>query len=268
MYSEPERKIPLKKAIGYVVLSVCIIWGSLILTWLLHKALVQKRQVNPRYNIVALVQTCPQREALQNWQLAELLDISRDKPQNLYAFDTVKANKTLLQCPVIKKVNCRRLPPGIVHVDYQVREPKALLADFSNVALDADRYCFALKPYFTAKKLPEIYLGLNELSYSVPLETREAALAFNVLDYIHTQLPNCRIIRIDTHNAYINNAGLQELVVVLEEGTKTRYLRATSRDYKKSIDAYKQLISTFDTINPASLIQIIDLRSPSIALVK
>ena len=268
MYSEPERKIPLKKAIGYVVLSVCVIWGSLILTWLLHKALVQKRQINPRYNIVALVQTCHQREALQNWQLAELLDISRDKPQNIYSFDPIEANRRLLRCPVIKKVNCRRLPPGIIHVDYQVREPKALLADFSNVALDADRYCFLLRPYFTAKKLPEVYLGVNELSYSVPLETREAALAFNVLDYISAELPDYRIVRIDTHNAYINNAGLQELVVVLEKGEKTRYLRASSRDYKKAINTYKKLIGTFDTINPASLIQIIDLRCPSIALVK
>ena len=269
MYSEPERKIPLKRAIGYVVLSVCIIWGSLIGTWLVHKTVLQKRQKDPRYAIVGLVQTCPQKECLSNWQLTELLDISRDKPQNLYSFDAVQASTALLQCPVIKKAVCRRQPPGIIHVDYVVREPCALLADYSNVALDRDQFCFPLRPYFTPKRLPELYLGVGELSYNKPLDSKEANLAFKVLDYAKTILPpSCRIVRIDTNKAFAKSAGVQEVVVALEDGGRTRYLRLNPLTYQKSLNRYTSLQDVFDQINSSCPTQIIDLRSPSIALVK
>lgn len=266
MYNEPERKIPLTRAIGYVVLSVCTIWGSLILTWLVHKAVLQKRQADPRYTIAAIVQTCPQKERLQNWQLAEMLNLSRDKPLNLYAFDPASASATLLRCPAIKKATCRRQPPSIVHIDYVCREPYALLADFSNVALDRERVSFPLRPYFTPKRLPELYVGVSELSYNTPLETKEASFAFAVLEYAKLVLPaSCRIVRIDTHKAF---AKVQEVVVVLEEKQMTRYLRLAPQTYKKSLDTYVAYQSTFDRINSGLPEQIIDFRSPSIALVK
>lgn len=269
MYNEPERKIPLKRAVGYVVLSVCIIWGSLILTWLVHKAVLQKRQLDARYTIAAIVQTCPQKERLQNWQLAEMLNISRDVPQNLYVFDPALATSTLLACPVIKKASIRRQPPSIVHIDYVCREPYALLADFSNCALDRERVCFPLKPYFTPKRLPELYLGVRELTYNMPLETKEASLAFKVLEYAKSALPGtCRIVRIDTHNAYVKSAGVQEVVVVLEDGGRTRYLRLAPQTFQKSLDTYIAHHSIFNQVNSSLPEQIIDLRSPSIALVK
>ncbi len=269
MYSGPVQKIPLKRAIGYVLLSVFVIWGSLILTWLLHRSLLEERQQNSSYNIVALVQTCPQKEALQNWQLAELLQLSRDEPQNLFTFDTKVATAALLACPVVKKATCRRQPPGIVHIDYKVREPCALLANTSNVALDSERFCFPLRPYFTPKILPELYVGEVDVSYGASLDSKEATLAFSVLDYVKKGLPvSCRIIRIDTHNAYAKSAGIQEVVVVLEQSDKTRYIRFDPRTFKESFDCYKDLSITFDQINSASREQIIDMRSPSIALVK
>lgn len=269
MYTEPERKIPLHRAIGYVVLSVCIIWGSLIGTWLVHKAVLQKRQLDARYTIAAIVQTCPQKERLQSWQLAEMLNLSRDKPQNLYAFDPAAATATLLACPAIKKASIRRQPPSIVHIDYVFREPCALLADFSNVALDRERVCFPLKPYFTPKRLPELYLGIRELSYNSPLETKEASLAFKVLDYAKSSLPSaCRIVRIDTHNAFAKSAGVQEVVVVLEEASRTRYLRLAPQTFQKSLDTFIAYQSVFNQVNSTLPDQIIDLRSPCIALVK
>lgn len=269
MYNEPEQKIPLKRAIGYVVLSVCIIWGSLIVTWLIHKAVLQKRQLDARYTIAAIVQTCPQKERLQNWQLAEMLKLSRDMPQNLYVFDPAAASATLIACPVIKKASIRRQPPSIVHIDYVCREPCALLADFSNVALDRERVCFPLKPYFTPKRLPELYLGMQELSYNMPLETKEACLAFKVLDYAKNALPaSSRIVRIDTHSAFAKSAGVQEIVVVLEEASRKKYLRLAPQTFQKSLDIYAEHQGVFNQVNSTIPEQIIDLRSPSIALVK
>lgn len=264
MYSEPERKIPFKKAVLYVLLSVVIIWGSLIATWLVHQAVIKARQKDPRYNIVALVQTCPQTDHLQTWQLAELLDLSRDAPQNLYSFDPHAANGKLLTCPVIKKAVCRRQPPCVVHVDYVLKEPCALIADFSNVAIDREKFCFPLKPYFTPKKLPQIYLGLTQLSYEQALDSKEVDLAFKLLDYLEQHVI-CSIETIDVHNAFAKSAGAEEIVVVLDDHAKKRYLRLNPRDFTRALDRYKALQSTFDKAQHS---QIIDLRIPQIALFK
>lgn len=269
MYSASEKKIPFKKAIGYVILSVFIIWGSLFLTWVVHREIVKARSANPRYNIVAIVQSCPQKERLEAWQLAEILDLSRDKPQNLYAFDPKAARERLLACPVIKKAQVRRHPPSIVHIDYQVRKPYALLADFSNVAIDSDGYLFPIRPYFTPKKLPELALGLQDIAYNKPLESKEANLAFSIFKVIEESFPKSyRIQTIDTHNAYHKSLGLQEVVVVVENKTKTQYLRMSPRTYKEALKQFLLLEATFDKINPQSPEQIIDLRCPNIALVK
>lgn len=269
MYSESKRKIPLKQAIGYVLLSVLVIWGSLLITWLIHRLVVEKRQAESRYTINVVVQTCPQKEALETWQLVELLQLSRDKPQNLYAFDPVQAVHALRACPVIKKAAVRRLPPSILHVDYSVREPYVQLADFSNTAVDSEGSCFPIRPYFTPKKLPEFYLGLNELSYSAPLDSKEARLAFTVFDYAKKALPKAaRVVRVDTHKAYSVSAGLEEVVVALEDGGKTRYLRLNPRSYQSALSHYELLRPTLDQVNPAVPVQIVDLRSPNLALVK
>ncbi len=269
MYKAPSQKIPLKKAIAYVLLSVFVIWGSLFLAWLVHKSVVQKRQLDPRYTVVALVQSCPQKESLPNWQLVEMLSLSRDKPQNLYLFDPKLAEQKLLSCPVINKATIRRLPPGIVHVDYAVKEPCALLSDFSNVALDRDRTCFPLRPYFSPKKLPELFLGVEQVSYNSPLETPEALMAFRMLAFLEKTLPTTvRLARIDTEKAFAKSAGLQEVVVVLEDGPKMRYVRLEPRSYEQALTKYLDAKPTFDEINPASITQTIDLRSPNLALVK
>lgn len=257
MYSESERKIPLKKAVFYVLLSVFVIWGSLIVTWLIHQAVIKSRQNDPRYNIVALAQSCPQALHLETWQLIELLELSRDMPQNLYAFDPAAANSKLMACPVIKKAVCRRQPPCVVHVDYVVREPCALIADFSNVAVDREKFCFPLKPFFTPKRLPKIYLGLTELSYNRALDSKEAELAFKLLDYLEANF-SCPITSIDVRNAYAKSAGSQEIVVVLD----TKHLRLSPRDYEAALMRYKALEATIGNA------KIIDLRIPCIALTK
>ncbi len=269
MYSAPDHKIPLKKAIGYVLLSVFIIWGSLFLTWLVHKSVLDSRKQDPRYTVAALVQSCPQYETLENWQLCELLELSRDKAPNLYDFDPKVAASKLLSYPVISKATVRRLPPSIIHVDYTLKEPYVFLSDFSNIALDKERTAFPLKPFYTPKKLPELYLGVESISYNTTLETPEAHIAFRVLAFLETALPNTfRILRIDSSKACAKTFGSQEIVVVLEDSGKTRYFRLSPRLYEVAINDYLAHKATLDQINPASLTQILDLRSPNIALVK
>ncbi len=267
MFREADDKMPLKKALLYVLFSVIIIWGTLFLTWLIHRAILVKRSQDPRYNIVALVQTTQGTNTLQNWQIAELLDLSCDNRQNLYMFDPKEASDKLMGHSCIQKANVRRQPPGIILVDYLLREPVAYLAEYSNVAVDKERYPFLHRPYFTPKILPELYIGANDLTFFSPLDSDEALLAFRLLDSAKKILPY-RIRRIDTQNAYKKNAGMREVIVIVDEGKKERILRMNPHGFDASLATFMELHSTFEGINPSCESQIIDLRTPSIALVK
>src|SRR5690606_28774117 len=85
-----------------------------------------------------------------------------DHPKNLYSFNTEEAVQKLLHLPVIKEAKIRKIRPGTIHVDYALRKPIAYLADYSNTAIDASGTIFSFKPFYTPKKLPEIYLGEEE----------------------------------------------------------------------------------------------------------
>ncbi len=267
MFREADEKIPLKKALSYVALSVIIIWGSLLTAWLIHRAILVKRSSDPRYTIVALVQTSQGQHTLQNWQISELLDLSRDRPQNLYKFDTKEAEARLMNNSCFQRATVRRQPPGIILVDYLLREPVAHLGEYSNVAVDKELFPFALRPFFTPKNLPVLFIGANDLCYFSPLASDEAQLAFKVLDAAQKAIPY-PIKSIDTRNAYKRNAGLQEVIVVINEGEKERFLRMKPCAFEKTLKEYALLQPTFASINQASPTQIVDLRTPSIALVK
>jgi hypothetical protein len=265
---EVEQRIPLKRALFYVLASVVIIWGLIVCAWLLHQKLLRVRQKDAHFKIVAIVQTSPQREKLKCWQLAELLNLSRNEPQNLYSFDPALAEKTLLSYPIFKKASCHRLRPGIVHVDYLLKEPIARLADFDNMSVDREGNLFPLSPYFTPKRLPEICVGLQEFSgWQQPLRCSEATLAFKIMGYIESNYPkNIRIVRIDTHAAHHPSAGSREVVLLLQDGI-LRYVRLKADDYEKSLYHYKALRDTFTSLQKEGKQQVIDLRCPSIALV-
>ena len=125
-----------------------------------------KRMTDEACRIIAIVQTGPEKEALKTAYLAELLNLSVDKPTQLYALNLKKAEERLLASPLIASVELKRIPPGTLYIDYTVRKPIAWLADYNNTALDAGGYLFPAAPFFTPKQLPEIYLVF------LPLEAR------------------------------------------------------------------------------------------------
>ncbi len=75
-------------------------------------------------------------------------------------------------------------------------------------------------------------------------------------------------MRIDTENAFAKSAGAQEVIVVLEDGGKMRFIRLAPRGYEGAIQDFMAHREMFDQISPQSSTQILDLRSPHIALVK
>jgi hypothetical protein len=257
-----ERRLTLSKAAFYVLLSVLIVSGSGLVMLLMYQHIRKNWIHDDKYKIVAIIQTGPVKEALPTVLLAELLDLSVDKPTNLYRFDTKAAEQKLRAFPVIQSAIVKRIKPGSVYVDYSLRTPIAYLVDLTNTAVDVDGVIFPFAPYFTPKNLPEVYLGLDEGSENVQwgsnVSGKKLDLAWNILKLIETKLPKeyTKIKRIDVSHAWAPTHGLREIIVILEDQVtesgvlkiNESIIRFNHEDYASTLSDYKKLYSKMDTI--------------------
>ena len=239
----------------------CIIASTLLISVSAHLALKAYfrggKRVKSNAFITAIVQTGPQREALNTVYLAELMRLSVDRPVRLHAFNPEEAKRRLLSSPVIKEASVNPAKNGVVHVDYTARQPVAWLYDFYNVALDEEACPFPVTPFFSPKNLPEIYLGLpaTGLKWNQQLTGNEVDLAFELLSIL-TQpdlADQVNVRRIDVSRAFASSFGQREIVLVMEDtvilrqkGREVnflfpRYLRLSSKYYTKELGNYLRL---------------------------
>lgn len=217
-----SEKISFGKAILLIVLSVFLVSGSAFLGWAYLVHVRQLRAADDNYKVVAVIQTGPEKEALKTVYLEELLGLSVDRPFNLYSLDTQEMEKVLLESPLIKKVSVKKIKPGTLYIDYSIRQPVAYIGDYTNTAIDADRTLIPFKPFFTPKKIPEIYLGLDlptQRLWGESVSGDRIILAFKLLDEI-SQLFSSEmtyIRKIDVSKAYADSYGQRQVVVVIED---------------------------------------------------
>lgn len=220
------EKLPARKAFLTILTSVVFISGScaLGLAYVQHRYNAQK--FDPQYQIVALVQSSPDVEGLRTVYLAELLNLSIDRPSNLFRFNANEAREKLLAFPVIKDASVKKIRPGTIHVDYALRKPIAFLSDYKNAAVDVDGVVFPFKPFFTPKVLPEIALGEDEgvsssgvVTWGNQLGGPRIQLAFSLL---HLALGKCcdeyaSLTKVDVSQAFALSYGQRQFVLVFED---------------------------------------------------
>lgn len=241
-----------------------IIGSALFITGGTHKGLqIYRRehsQIVPTY-VCRIVQTGPQREALKTTYLAELMRISADRPITAASFDPAFAQKKLLACPLIKEAKVKMTTPDTVYVDYTVRQPIAWLFDFDNIALDEEGYPFPVSPFFSPKRLPEIYLGIRNFYWGRPLKESNAELALTILQLLGRL--SLQVKRLDVSKAFLSSLGRREVVLILEEQGFTKALRLTPKNFAQELGNYLELRPKLPAIP-----QIIDLRIPQLAFIQ
>lgn len=285
--AQVSTRLSLGRAILWILLSTLLISGSATASWLYYQHLITVRKSDPAFDIAILVQTGPEREVLRTDYLAELLDLSIDKPTNLYTLDPSLAEKKLLLSPVIKEASVQTYLPGTVYVDYTVREPVAYLADYRNTAIDEEGYLFPCEPFFTPKKLPEIYLGLpshltSEEVWSTQIQDNSFLIARQVLKEI-SLLSNgrCRVVKVDVSKALVESYGQRQIVLIVEDTaflnhmsySFPRVLRLSPAHYQDSLKNYERL--HWHMLSHKSLptnfsrmpVQVIDLRLLDLAYI-
>ncbi|MBS4168508.1 hypothetical protein [Parachlamydia sp. AcF125] len=219
-YSPP--KIPLSQAIVWILLSTVLVSGSVGMGILYYLHLRDLRTRDDQYNISAIVQTTSHTDALKTVFLAELLDLSIDRPTNLYRFNIEEAKRKLQACSLIKKAEIKKIKPSAIWIDYSMRQPIAFLGDFTNTALDENGFLFPFKPFFTPKKLPEIFLGnLKEFQkvWGSRLKGEHIKLALSLFNLVTKKCcsESMFIRKIDVSKAYAQSHGQRQIVLVFEE---------------------------------------------------
>lgn len=250
--------------------------------WLYYLHIKEKRFQDDQYKIVALVQSNPQTDALNSAYLAEVLDLSLDSPVNLYQFDVKEGIKTLLSNPLIKEASIKKILPGTLFVQYQMRTPIAYLGEYANTVLDDEGFLFPFRPFFTSKRLPTLYLGAKEEAChwgGTLKKERSLKIAFSILDRF-TQLNQSqfRIKQLDVSKAEEECYGQREAIVVLEEnrddwqGTSAPqslvYLRLNPEDYAQGLMNFNTLLETLLKSKKEQETILIDLRLPHLAFIK
>lgn len=278
------NKIPLRKAWVLILFSMIFVSGTSWMGYLYYLHLKQLKMQDEQYQIVAIIQTSPQKEALKTVYLAELLNLSMDKPTNLYQFNPEEAEAKLLSSPVIKDVTLKRVRPGTLYIDYSVRHPLAYLGDYTNTALDKDRILIPFNPFFTPKKIPKVYIGLasQDKKWGDSLKGELADLAFQLLDLGRkiSDEENIYLKQVDVSKAQAESYGQRQIVVVFEELLEQKIdnysqmiayqhiLRLNAEDYSKGLEYYVQVRRRLaeNSIQPTSLI--LDFRIPELAFIK
>lgn len=156
------QRLPLARAIAFIALWTLLISGTATASWLGWRYLSSRPFGDARHCITAIGQRCRAGEPIPTLFFAEILGLAVDLPVNLYHFDLERATASLLSYPAIKEAVVHRMPPNMLWVDYSVRTPVALLADFTNIAVDSEGIPFPLAPVLTPKVLPHIFLGIKE----------------------------------------------------------------------------------------------------------
>lgn len=294
-----KDKIPLTAAIQWILISMLIVSGSVFFAWLYYYNVRQKRIQDDNFKIVAIVQDSKDRESLKTSYLAELLNLSVDKPENLYRFNVKEGEIKLLNSPLIEEASIVKLKPGTLYITYKMRQPIAFLGDYENIAIDDAGYLLPFTPFFTPKNLPILNLGMapwgqpaddyHEVggAWDKPIGGEKTALAFEVLDYVNQNLSNAYIRKLDVSQAFSPSYGQREIILSIEELSEVkqdhqtilvispRVLRLGTKNYIAGLNEYqtlkdhleKQIVvqgeSTETLIHlPMS---IIDLRVPKIA---
>lgn len=276
-----ENKMSYNRSLLWILLSTLLISGSAFTGWLYFLHLKERRLHDDQYRIVAIIQSSTDSvDTLKSVYLAELLDLSLDKPKNLYQFNIKQGISALLNNPLIRSATIKKILPGKLWVHYQLRKPIAYVGDYANTAIDEEGILFPFKPFYTPKKIPTIYFGMDKqgLKWGDSLEdNNQVKLAFSVLNYFeHLKLNSFEIKYLDVTQAQSDSYGLRQIVITIvdrneHKAPSTIFLRLNVDHFPQNLDNFKNLMDEKQQSinqNESYLYTIIDLRIPHLGFIK
>lgn len=259
--------MPIGRALLWIGLSLALVLAAAAAVRAYSRMVKNWRMADPSYHLFAIVQTGQEKEALRTACLAEWLELASDHPTNLYAFSCAAARRRLLEQPLIKEATVKTFLPGIVYVDYAVRRPVAYLVDYSNTAIDAEGVLIPCAPFFTPKKIPQIYLGLPAMDRVWGRRISPSSLQL-VREVQALLADDCAVKTIDLSHAQASSYGQRQIVIRVEEQGLPVILRVSPAHYRESLKHYQQLREGLHAQVGKVKEVVVDLRIPKLAYLK
>lgn len=261
LLQDSHSKLVKKKIFGLFfltfILGLGIYFGTTALWKYVKEFQIQKKQ----HDIQILVQTGPIYEALNSLFLEEILDLSSDRPSNLFTFDLKEAKQKLLDSHIIQQVELKKIKPNIVMVDYALRKPVGFLGEFANTAWDEEGKLFPFFPYFRPRHLPKVYFGGgdSESLWGTTLDKGKLQLAMHLL----ASLSGYPIESMDLSWIDHPSLGKKEMIVVVNYQPYQHFLRIPVHNFDEAIHRYGML-HFYHYIDKEHSV-IVDLRFPQMA---
>jgi hypothetical protein len=226
-----KKKLSLAQSLLWILCITIVLNGGAIFFILYSKKELSKKQALGNYVINSLIQEGPVSESLKSVYLQEALGLSVDKDKNIYLYDLKEARDSLLKLPVIDFVFLKKEFPSSLFVSYSLRQPIAYLGDFEDLFVDSQQVPIPQQPFYSPKKLPEIYLNdeKEDVVWHHPLKGAKWYQAYFLLNFINEIGFGSDLQSIDMRNYQHENFGAQQIVLVfkhfLEDKDKLVYLR-------------------------------------------
>ncbi len=274
---EKHHELSFRVAMLWIVLFTLCVSGSAAVGFSYYRYIKKQRLQLTQYNIVAILQTTPDKERLKTTYLAELLHLSVDHPTNLFRFKAKDAKKKLLSSPLITSASVKKILPGTIFIDYTLRKPFAYLLDYSNTVVDHDAIPFPFKPFFTPKRLPEIYLGLQDAKPPIggkQIQGIKGQLAIYLIDLIveNCCTENSYLVRVDVSNSLADSYGQKQIIVEMEDHVEKLMANGKAamviipQLLRLSVDNYRQELANYLTLRPLIRKKDIDLENSDKAI--
>lgn len=215
-----KEKLTLPKALFWIFFSTLIISGTNFCIFSLIIKHQKNKFVSKKYQIKAIAQN--QNEIILDANyLAELLDLSSNKPTNIFLFDEKIAKEKLERNPLVKNIEVKKFKPDCVYLNYTLRKPIAYLYDFENTAIDEEGYIFPVEPFYPQMDLCKLYLNIKFDGYK-KLDSKKALYALDIFNKLKDSgFANLVKIKVlDTSRLEHKSYGQKELVLFIEEEIK------------------------------------------------
>lgn len=250
----------MKRPYWFILFATLIVSGTAWGAFGIYNYYYNLKIRDPKFRLQAIVQKSQNLAQLKTSFLVEALGVSVDEPVSLYSLNLKTLENTLLAYSPIRAVKLEKIPPSTLFIQYELRQPVAILGDLSNTGVDKEGVLFPFQPFYTPKRLPFIYFSEKNFQWGDSLEKSQWTLAFDIIKKFSGK-KEVELLSVDLEKLEALSFGEREIVVKL----KSFLLRLEARNWAEGIDRFLTLLPFLKFEKDEVLF---DFRIPQLALIQ
>lgn len=261
---EENKRIPIKKALIWILLSTLLVSGTATMGYLYYQHWLEARKSDKSYVISEIKQITESNQTLDTNHLASILNLSIDRPINLHTFSLGEAQKKLQESTLFSDCDIKKQGMGTVVIYYTLRKALGSVADLEEGLIDRKGVIYPKLSYLNPEKLPRVYFGLKSVQWGQKVDKKLMEICHNILSFFNDD-SKFQLEQIDLSHAFDSSYGSREIILTIHTNSNTHYLRCATKEYLKAFQHYQTL---FPLLHKEFQPIVIDLRIPHQAYIR